>query len=117
MTVCVQSWSPEKERPRALAAAVQPAALLIAISHVAVLRVRYDAADARAPEPASAKIARLTDRIALGAEPTTISAKKLGTMFLLVFAVRQKLGTRRDMRKIERPEPTTRRTTITTRIF
>ena len=81
MTVCVQSWSPEKERPRALAAAVQPAALLIAISHVAVLRVRYDAAEARAPEPASAKIARLTDRIALGAEPTTISAKKLGTMF------------------------------------
>ena len=66
MTVCVQSWSPEKERPRALAAAVQLAALLIAISHVAVLRVRYDAAEARAPEPASAKIARLTDRIALG---------------------------------------------------
>ena len=63
MTSCVQSWSPENERPRALAAAVQLTALLMANSHVPVLRVRYAVAEAHAPKPASAKIARLADRI------------------------------------------------------
>ena len=50
---------------------MQLTALLMANSHVPVLRVRYAVAEAHAPKPASAKMARLADRIDALAEDVT----------------------------------------------